>query len=70
VNIYSACNLVGKRGLWDQLRQLKTNLGGKVWCLVGDFNTVRRREKRRRSSNMSIGASSNIEGFNNFISDI
>jgi len=42
VNIYSPCEVGLKRNLWDQIRQLRNvNLGG-LWCMLGDFNSIRR----------------------------
>ncbi|GKV53163.1 hypothetical protein SLEP1_g59701 [Rubroshorea leprosula] len=37
VNIYSPCQLTGKRALWEKLQHLMNNRRGK-WCLAGDFN--------------------------------
>lgn len=47
VNIYSKCDLVAKRRLWDNLVEVKEGLGDGVWCMVGDFNAVRCRDERR-----------------------
>lgn len=40
VNVYSAGNITGKRRLWDDLRNLRGELGGNNWCVAGDFNAV------------------------------
>ncbi|GKV27405.1 hypothetical protein SLEP1_g36578 [Rubroshorea leprosula] len=45
INIYSPCQLPGKRALWEELQGLITSRGGK-WCLAGDFNAVRKEEER------------------------
>lgn len=35
-----------KRNLWDQIRQLRNaDLGG-LWCILGDFNSIRRQSER------------------------
>ncbi|GKV29753.1 hypothetical protein SLEP1_g38652 [Rubroshorea leprosula] len=48
INIYSPCQLAGKRALWEDLQKLIINKGGK-WCLAGDFNAVRKIEERAGS---------------------
>lgn len=40
VNVYSACNMAGKRRLWDNLRCLKSDFEVGDWCIAGDFNAV------------------------------
>ena len=46
VNIYSPCNATLKRNLWEQVRRIRSaNLGG-LWCLLGDFNNIRRASER------------------------
>ena len=46
VNIYSPCDVGMKRNLWDQIRQLRNaDLGG-LWCILGDFNSIRRQSER------------------------
>lgn len=40
-NIHSPCNLVGKRALWEDLRELRDDNLNSPWCLAGDFNAVR-----------------------------
>jgi len=46
VNICLSCDVVLKRNLWEQIRQLRNaNLGG-LWCILGDFNNIRRSSER------------------------
>lgn len=40
VNVYTPCNLAGKRKLWEVLRKVKNSFGPGLWCLVGDYNSV------------------------------
>ena len=42
VNIYSPCDANLKRNLWNLIRQLRSSSHIKLWCIVGDFNRVRR----------------------------
>jgi len=46
VNVYSKCDLEAKRRLWEALVLEKESRGRGAWCMVGDFNAVRRREER------------------------
>jgi hypothetical protein len=47
VNIYSKCDLHGKRRLWENLLMSKGGFGRGAWCVVGDWNAVLHREERR-----------------------
>jgi hypothetical protein len=47
VNVYSKCDIAGKRRLWETLHMSKTSCGGGAWCVIGDFNAVLSREERR-----------------------
>ena len=46
VNIYSPCDIQNKRLLWDSIKQLKTPTSGGLWCIVGDFNSIRQSAER------------------------
>jgi exonuclease III len=47
VNVYSKCDLVGKRRLWANLYMSRRGFGVGAWCVIGDFNAVLHREERR-----------------------
>ncbi|GAU22765.1 hypothetical protein TSUD_129770 [Trifolium subterraneum] len=47
VNIYSPCNISGKKQLWDNLLALKQNSGGGKWCVGGDFNVILHASERK-----------------------
>ena len=47
INVYSKCDLSAKRRLWDNLIREHDHRRGGVWCVVGDFNVVRRRDERK-----------------------
>jgi hypothetical protein len=47
VNVYAKCDINAKRRLWENLLMSKQGFGNGLWCVVGDFNSVRRREDRR-----------------------
>ena len=41
LTIYFPCEIQNKRILWDQVKQLKQSLSGDLWCILGDFNSIR-----------------------------
>jgi hypothetical protein len=47
VNVYSKCDMGGKRRLWNSLIMSKGGFGDGNWCVIGDFNAVLEREERR-----------------------
>jgi hypothetical protein len=65
VNVYSKCDLVAKRRLWWNISMSKGGFGRGVWCVVGDFNAVRRPEERRGVSEHSSlnGEMREFDGF-------
>ena len=46
VTIYSPCDINSKRILWDSVKQLRQALVGGLWCILGDFNSIRRTGER------------------------
>ncbi|XP_045810866.1 uncharacterized protein LOC123905300 [Trifolium pratense] len=49
VNIYSPCSMAGKRKLWKDLIDFKSNHDTGEWCLGGDFNAIMSSDERRGS---------------------
>jgi len=71
VNVYSKFSLVDKREMWERLLEFKGSLGGDVWCVAGDFNSVLHESKRRGTpfgSGNPLG--SEIRDFSNFVHDM
>jgi hypothetical protein len=68
VNVYAKCDIIAKRGLWDNICMSKRGFGEGIWCVVGDFNAVRRRDERRGVGivNSSL-LTSEMREFDNFI---
>ncbi|GKV09172.1 hypothetical protein SLEP1_g20714 [Rubroshorea leprosula] len=64
LNIYSPCELSGKRALWEELQNLISNRKGN-WCLGGDFNTVRSSRERAGCNGMSR----EMKDFDSFITE-
>lgn len=68
VNVYSPCNIAGKRAPWEELKVLRGNNSNYPWCVAGDFNTVRSANERRGAS-LQIVNREMLE-FNSFIDDM
>ncbi|GKV24110.1 hypothetical protein SLEP1_g33762 [Rubroshorea leprosula] len=64
VNIYSPCDLSGKRALWKELQDLISNKKGN-WCLGGDFNAVQSTGERGGCKGMSR----EMKEFDSFINE-
>jgi hypothetical protein len=71
VNVYSKCDIGGKRSLWENLVMSKAGFGQGAWCILGDFNAVRNCDERKGVNQFS-GASSSVETveFGKFVSDM
>ncbi|KAL5169264.1 hypothetical protein HKD37_11G031208 [Glycine soja] len=69
INVYAPCDLDGKKALWDDLRQLKVSNPGGLWCVLGDFNSIRSAEERVSLSQRRIDPH-DIATFNQWISDL
>ncbi|CAL0305463.1 unnamed protein product [Lupinus luteus] len=68
MNVYSPCDLVGKRLFWEEAKSDFSGRSGELWCLAGDFNAVLCRDERRGSGLNE--ASSDCEEFSQFIEDL
>lgn len=42
INIYSSCNIDTNRRLWNQLCEFKSKFPKGGWCVVGDFNIIKK----------------------------
>ncbi|GKV30558.1 hypothetical protein SLEP1_g39359 [Rubroshorea leprosula] len=62
VNVYAPTNRTKKAKLWDELRQMIMEEGGR-WLIAGDFNAVHSIEERRGRT----GESPDMKEFNDFI---
>jgi mannosylglycoprotein endo-beta-mannosidase len=47
VNVYAKCNFRAKQQLWSDLIMSKRGFGEGLWCVLGDFNSVRESNERR-----------------------
>jgi len=67
-NIYCVGSLREKRIIWDELNEVRKGHPLKLWCVAGDFNSIRFAGQRRGQSS-NVNYSSEIWSFNNFIED-
>ncbi|XP_068473127.1 uncharacterized protein [Phaseolus vulgaris] len=66
VNIYCSGSLREKKELWNEVGSFRQGQLSKAWCIIGDFNSIRRQEERKNVISNS-DYSREIKGFNDFI---
>ena len=66
VTIYSPCDIHNKRILWDTVKQLRHSMDGGLWCILGDFNSIRSSDERFTNV-QSLAEDSCIGEFNEWI---
>ena len=69
INVYAPCELQRKRQQWEEILQLKTASQAAMWCVLGDFNSIRHQDERV-SSAQSVSVDPSISEFNAWISDM
>ncbi|XP_068504674.1 uncharacterized protein [Phaseolus vulgaris] len=52
--------------MWGEINGFRSNQLSKAWCVIGDFNSVRRQEERKSMISVT-DYSREIKGFNEFI---
>jgi mannosylglycoprotein endo-beta-mannosidase len=71
INVYAKCNIRDKKSLWSNILMSKEGFGDGLWCVVGDFNSVRDVHERRGVNSSSIsGRSNEIREFDSFLGDL
>ncbi|XP_057451864.1 uncharacterized protein LOC130743648 [Lotus japonicus] len=70
VNVYSPCDMVGKRALWGELIRWRHGCQIASWCLAGDFNAVRSPDERRGAAGALNSHRLETHEFNSFIADM
>ncbi|KAI5405621.1 hypothetical protein KIW84_052410 [Lathyrus oleraceus] len=64
VNVYSSCFIEKKRVFWARLVEFKSKFPEGLWCVGGDFNSVRvKAERKGISNNFNIKEAEDFEGF-------
>jgi len=66
VNVYSPCDSKSKWNLCEELVNIRKNERCKTWCMMGDFNAVKKADERKGLNIRRTNKRENI-GFNNFI---
>jgi len=66
VNVYCSSSLRERKEVWEEINGYRLNQLSKAWCVVGDFNSIRR-QKERKSMISETDYSREIKGFNEFI---
>jgi len=69
VNVYSPCDLEGKRALWRELSKYKANSNVTRWCVMGDYNSIRY-GRERVGERLGPQGGREMEGFNQLIEDL
>ena len=42
VNVYCLGSLREKKEVWEEINSYRLNQRSKAWCVIGDFNSIRR----------------------------
>ena len=66
VNMYFSCNLQVKMQMWENLKKIRQSEPCKSWCILGDFNSIRK-EGERKGINRASGNKKEMQCFNNFM---
>ena len=54
INVYAPCDSAGKRQMWQNLINRKSQSQDSCWCLVGDFNCIRNPLKRMGNNRLRL----------------
>ena len=66
MNVYCSGSFREKKEVWEEINSYRLNQISKAWCVIGDFNSIRRQEERKSLISVS-DYSREINGFNDFI---
>jgi len=69
ISIYLPCDIQSKRVLWDNIKQLKNQSPGELWCILGAFNNIRNPSERFGACQRGLEDSSSRE-FNEWIEEM
>jgi len=67
--MYNSGSLTDKREVWEEVREWRIEQNQKAWCVVGDFNSIKRLRERRNARN-DVDYSKEMRRFNDFIEGI
>jgi len=66
VNIYNTGSVLEKKAIWGEVREKRSMINTNVWCVVGDFNSIRC-PGERRNVGCNVDHNSEMRRFNEFI---
>jgi len=66
VKIYCSGSLKERKEVWNEVSGFRQGQLSKAWCIIGDFNSIRRQEERKNVFSSS-DYSREIKSFNDFI---
>jgi len=66
VNVYGSGSLKERKEVWDEISEFRKIQQNRVWCVVGDFNSIRRKEEKKSVVSVS-NCSRETRGFNSFM---
>jgi len=55
VNVYYQRSLKDKKVLWNEICEVRESQPNRVWCVVGDFNAVRKKGERIKREDLVFG---------------
>jgi len=64
--MYNFGSLSEKRLAWEEVREKRRMINTKVWCVVGDFNSIRS-PSERRNAGCDVDHKREMKRFNDFI---
>ena len=54
VNVYSFGSLKEKKLIWEEISVIRRNHNNRVWCVLGDFNSIRARRREETGTQCQI----------------
>jgi hypothetical protein len=71
VNVYTKCTLQDKRRMWGEILMSKGGFSDDLWCILGDFNSVRDISERRGvRTHLQGGRNGEMVEFDEFLGDL
>lgn len=56
INVYGPCSNTRKNILWDEIENVKLRQNCSVWCVLGDFNSIKSVNERRGIGNRGVNS--------------
>ncbi|XP_039046690.1 uncharacterized protein LOC120186944 [Hibiscus syriacus] len=68
--VYGSNSRTSRRGLWDQLKYMESEVGSSLWVVGGDFNVILRAEESSDFETLGVYNSPDIEDFQGCLEDL